>query len=313
MGGRSRASGSSGTTRRQSAAVQGVAPVSGAGGPTQQDDGNTAQSSTSNGFSGTVDGKDISGSWIPPTSTARGADIESVMDAQGFRGMPKLISDQAEFDKAAQAAWGGNGMVMVRGIGASDQFTLDAYSDSLTNGEWYVTCGGGAAHGYGQYAAYRYGSTKPRRSDVNEAMGYGSYYGDHTKVFTMTLDPSAKIGEESKLRDSMRDHNRNAVKNSSAVGNEINRILNKSLVTYGERQAIRDAQWGDLKPRSAYATNAKSYNRTMKRLQAALRSEGKTAFTDVGVFAAARGYDFYYDRNTGYSVTLNRTKLIIKV
>ena len=129
----------------------------------------------------------------------------------------------------------------------------------------------------------------------------------------MTLDPSAKIGEESKLRSSMDTHNKNTVKNSAAANKVINGILNKKSVTSGERRAIAQAQAGNLKTISSWMTYAPSYNRTIKRIQSALKKEGSTTFNDVGVFAAAKGYDFYYDRNTGYSVTLNRTKLIIKV
>lgn len=272
---------------------------------------------TANGFKGTVDGKDISGSWKPPSVDSTGAEqIESVMDAQGFRDMPKLISDQKEFNKAARAAWGGNGMVMVRGIGAPDDATLQAYSDTLTHGEWYVSCGGGAVHGYGQYAAYRYGSFRTLKSMRDEAEMYARGNGRSTKLFVMTLDPSAKIGEERTLRTNMESENQSAISGSKRAQSIINNLKGNSNLSRGEQAALRHIQNGELKAFN-YGSNAGAYyddhDRIIKSVTKALNSDGKRSYSDTGVYAAAKGYDFYYDRSTGYSVTLNRSKLIIKV
>lgn len=208
-----------------------------------------------NGYAGTVDGKDISGKWDQNSYGASA--IEDVMDAQGFRGKPKVITDDAEFEAAVSAAWGGNGLRLYRGYNAPDKETLDAYSDDLRNGEWYVACGGGAMYGMGQYAGYSYGGKKGSRSEIharNTARIYanGGQSRPFSKVEEMTLAPDAKVIEYSKLSSQMSAENRKRSKS------------------------------------------------------------GKPLYSDEGVFAAAKGYDFYYDRRSGYSVTLNRTKLIIK-
>lgn len=279
------------------------------------------QNPAPNGHTGTVDGSDISGSWVPPSSTRRGADIESVMDAQGFRGKPRIITDQAEFDKAAQAAWGGNGLVLVRGIGAPDQQTLQAYSDSLTQGDWYVRCDGGAVHGFGQYAVYRYGQTQPSSRDLSEAQLYARSNGRATKVFSMTLDPSAKIGEEKQLRSDMYTHNAQARQAIPAARQRQQQAIAPVLQqlnggTRAEKAAAK--AWAnskqDAKPRkNTTAKYQTEFNAAMAKLRKARDSVPvPTVYRDVGVYAAAKGYDFYYDKGTGYSVTLNRTKLIIK-
>lgn len=93
-----------------------------------------------------VHGKDIS------TSYTGEGDIKSVMKAQGFDGLPKVVSKD-EFDKAVKAS----NFIAQRTYAASDQETLDKYQDMLYNGEWYVECTeGGAQYGQGMYCAADY-------------------------------------------------------------------------------------------------------------------------------------------------------------
>lgn len=313
MGGRGAGSSTPSARRGRGVSAAGLGgtiggPAGGGAAPT-----GTPQNPAPNGFTGTVNGKDISDTWRKEVRNEhRAVSIQRVMDEQGFRGKPRIITDQAEFDKAAAAAWGGKGMVMVRGIGAPDQTTLDAYSDTLTEGTWYVSCSGGAAHGMGQYAVYRYGETKPKQSDVAEAKLYARHHGSYTKIFTMTLDPSAKIGEESKLESAMQAHNISTLNNSSAVQAAISKASKGSRTAKGVQDAIYDALHDGKLNRKYYGRSQKTYNKMMDQISDALWSEGKSLYTNLGIFAAAKGYDFYYDRSSGYSVTLNRTKLIIK-
>ena len=234
-----------------------------------------------------------------------------VMDAQGFRGRPKVVTDQAEFDKAVGEAWGGKGLEVVRGIGAPDKTTLKAYRDSLTDGDWYVSCSGGAVHGFGQYGAYRYGG-KVKSQDVSEARMYArGNGGKETHVYHYTLDKSAKIGEESKLRSDMHAHNTQALKSSGAIDAISKSLSGRKRVTVGEQAALRDIKSGRIGKRSTYYQGAASYNKIMDKATSILKKSGQTVFSDTGVYAAAKGYDFYYDRSSGYSVALNRTKLIV--
>lgn len=96
-----------------------------------------------------VQGKDISGSYDGEK------DIKSVIHAQGFDGLPRLVS-QEEFDKAVKAS----SFIAQRSYSASSQEILDAYQDQLYNGEWYVDCTkGGAQYGQGMYCAADYTGT----------------------------------------------------------------------------------------------------------------------------------------------------------
>lgn len=100
-------------------------------------------------------GKDITATW------ARRADkfdfeIEDVMNAQGFDGLPRIV-DPDEFDRLVKEANGGQGFIAQRTYSAPDQETLDAYREMLYNGKWYVDCStGGAQYGQGMYCAADY-------------------------------------------------------------------------------------------------------------------------------------------------------------
>lgn len=317
MGGRGARSGSPRRTTPAGVPIN----VVGAGGGQGAAPVGTLQNPVPNGFTGVKDGTDLTqGSSLPSTVQNRNPQaIMDAMDAQGFRGRPKVVTDQAEFDKAVQAAWGGQGLEVVRGIGAPDKRTLADYRDSLTDGDWYVSCNGGAAHGFGQYGAYRFGGKVSAR-DVQEARMYAnsnSGYTGNIHVYHYTLDPSAKIGEESRLRSDMQAHNA-AVRsgNTQAVKQATAPILQQlGGGTRAEQAAAKAWNAGRQSASPRRGTTAKyqsEFNAAMTKLRSARDSvPTPRTFRDVGVFAAAKGYDFYYDRRTGYSVTLNRTKLIV--
>ena len=80
-------------------------------------------------------------------------DIKSVIRAQGFDGIPQVISSQEEFDEIVKAS----SFIAQRTYSASSQEVLDAYRDELYNGDWYVECTeGGAQYGQGMYCAADY-------------------------------------------------------------------------------------------------------------------------------------------------------------
>lgn len=102
-----------------------------------------------------VQGKDISGTWQRRPDKFD-FEIEDVMDAQGFDGKPRVVS-QAEFDEAVKAANGGKGFIAQRTYSAPNEEVLKAYQDQLYNGKWYVDCStGGAQYGQGMYCAADY-------------------------------------------------------------------------------------------------------------------------------------------------------------
>lgn len=105
-----------------------------------------------------AEGKDISGEW-KRRPDQYDFEIEDVMAAQRFDGLPRVVSKE-EFEAAVNAANDGNGFIAQRSYTATDQETLDMYRDMLYNGKWYVDCGtGGAQYGQGMYCAADYTGT----------------------------------------------------------------------------------------------------------------------------------------------------------
>lgn len=149
-----------------------------------------------------VDGKDLSGKFQFNKNSTDYA-IEQVIKAQGFDGKPTLTADIADFAAACKAS----NFIAKRGVGASDKRTLDAYDQELKTGDFYVKCSGGSVHGYGMYCASVAANGTRARSGIKHAESVAdSYaYGRSTKVYTMTLDKSAKVGNENALYTQMRN------------------------------------------------------------------------------------------------------------
>lgn len=104
---------------------------------------------------GVVNGNDISMLWHRRANMFD-FEIEDVINAQGFDGLPRVVPAE-EFDKYVQQANGGNGFVAQRTYTAPDQETLDMYRNELYSGKWYVDCStGGAQYGQGMYCAADY-------------------------------------------------------------------------------------------------------------------------------------------------------------
>lgn len=148
-----------------------------------------------------VNGQDLSGKFQFSKGSTDYA-IEQVIKAQGFDGKPTLTSDKAAFTSACKAS----NFIAKRGVGASDQRTLDAYDQALKTGDFYVKCSGGSVHGYGMYAASVAANGSQASSGIrhaeNTAQSYA--YGRAQKVYTMTLDKSAKVGKEYDLYNQMK-------------------------------------------------------------------------------------------------------------
>lgn len=149
-----------------------------------------------------VNGHDLAGKFQFSRNSQDYA-IEQVIKAQGFDGKPTLTSDKAAFASACQAS----NFIAKRGVGASNQRTLDAYDQALKTGDFYVKCSGGSCHGYGMYAASVAANGKNASSGLRHAESvahqYASYGGSRAKTYTMTLDKSAKIGNENALARQM--------------------------------------------------------------------------------------------------------------
>ena len=163
-----------------------------------------------------VNGQDLAGKFqFKGTSQYS---IEQVIQAQGFDGLPTLTSDKAAFASACKAS----NFIAKRGVGASDQRTLDAYDQALKTGEFYVKCRGGSVHGYGMYAASLKANGSNAQAGIKHAestaQSYASWGHNAKKVYTMTLDKSAKIGTETQLKRQMKsDTEYQKVCNNSSI------------------------------------------------------------------------------------------------
>lgn len=148
-----------------------------------------------------VNGKDLSGKFQFSRNSNDYA-IEQVIKAQGFDGKPTLTSDKAAFSQACQAS----NFIAKRGVGASNQQTMNAYDQALKTGDFYVKCSGGSVHGYGMYCASIKANGSNAQSGISHAESTAKAYASGNrsqKIYTMTLDKSAKIGTESQLKRQM--------------------------------------------------------------------------------------------------------------
>lgn len=113
-----------------------------------------------------------------------------------------MTDDLVAFTNACKAS----NFIAKRGVGASNKRTLDAYDKSLTDGDFYVKCSGGSVHGYGMYAASVQANGSHARHGIKHAESTAKSYASGSnaqKIYTMTLDKSAKIGTESALSKQM--------------------------------------------------------------------------------------------------------------
>lgn len=152
-----------------------------------------------------VDGQDLTGKFkFDDNSSAYS--IEQVIKAQGFDGKPTVTNDAAAFAAACKAS----NFIAKRGVGATDQRTMKAYDDSLKNGDFYVKCSGGSVHGYGMYAASVAANGSHASHGIQHAESTAKSYASGNraqKVYTMTLDKTAKVGTESALQAQMKRDN----------------------------------------------------------------------------------------------------------
>lgn len=169
-----------------------------------QQQGQTPQKQTGSVSDGkathAVDGQDLTGKFQFDKSSSYYT-IEQVIKAQGFDGKPTVTKDAAAFAAACKAS----NFIAKRGVGASNQRTMDAYDDALKNGDFYVKCSGGSVHGYGMYAASVAANGSQAKHGIQHAESTARSYGSGraSKVYTMTLDKSAKVGTESSLQRQM--------------------------------------------------------------------------------------------------------------
>ena len=96
-------------------------------------------------------GQNLEGKWRR-NSDAFPYEINDIIHAQGFDGLPKVVS-RAEFDAAVKASK----FIAQRSYTGSNEAEADQFREQLYRGEWYVSCtNGGAQYGQGMYCAADY-------------------------------------------------------------------------------------------------------------------------------------------------------------
>lgn len=276
-------------------------------------------------------GRDITATWSRRPDQFD-FEIEDVINAQGFDGKPKVVSKK-EFDEAVKAANGGDGFIAQRTYSAPDQETLDDYRDQLYNGKWYVDCStGGSTFGQGMYTSSNY---KGELSDSIK-MDMRSYKDLGESRFNKTFD----AGEARERRFKMAEEKGNEIISKGGSMNdaraEYDRFMQMDEREFAEKYApellpqkgvsyietmtldpsakiIRHADILDMRTKEISDNLSKLADAAMKGDMEEIEKikEYNKTFgdMDVGTYAASKGYDAIHAE--GYTVILNRTKVII--
>ena len=257
-----------------------------------------------------VNGKDISATWTR-RSGQFDFEIEDVINAQGFDGLPRVVSAD-EFDKYVKES----NFIAQRGYTAPNQETLSAYQKELYYGKWYVDCSsGGHMYGRGMYAD---GTFDTKVNEFMEATmkGYGAGPNGKTETFTLTSD--AKILNYKDVDRLRQEYGRDAINRIVGLekASEEERIFAYSQMGMtNTEETIKAMNWASEnsnKVQDIYTKYIAPYGREIGEIRNAAFS------MDEGVLATLKGYDAINCENIvegdsdGYFVILNRTKCIFK-
>lgn len=242
-----------------------------------------------------VQGKDLSDSWIRRSDKFE-FEIEDIIDAQGFTGLPKIVSSE-EFDRYVSDS----NIYMTRGYSASNKEIADVYRNDLYNGKFYVDCSGGSAYGQGMYAA---GTSMINDEDkIDSVNRIGNRYTKENNfgyVEKMTLAKDTNIVSFDDLKEEIKDYTKDYDDKIDALKSERNRLQDENFANYKAGKIDKDTA------RKIDENLDEMYNSKKKLL----------SDPDEGIFAAMKGYDAIRvnnaDGDVDYYVILNRTKLIIK-
>lgn len=267
-----------------------------------------------------VNGRDISGTW-ERRSDKYDFEIDDVINAQGFDGLPRVVSAE-EFDKAVAES----GFIAQRTYSAPDQETLEAYQDALYNGKWYVDCStGGAAYGQGMYVAGNYNGelTDAIKQEMLDYQKLNKNYSGKDSVHnveTMTLAPNAKIIDYHTIYKEFDDWQSTADKRAKQ------KYIDSLGITEDAKTVLR-AQTNSLKINESFSDALSRYTKfsqnEINKLNDYVKDinmVGRKAATestnyDVGFYAALKGYDAIrttHGTSGADTVILNRSKVIFK-
>lgn len=252
-----------------------------------------------------MQGQDISTTWERRPDKFD-FEIEDVVNAQGFDGLPRVVSE-GEFDEYVKES----NMITNRGYTAPDQESVDKFHEDLVKGKWYLKCSGGSMNGYGMYTAGNYG-TELLEPALRTSSSYSN--GQFGKVEVMTLDKSAKIIKTDEIYNLKREETANYF---FAKINEEGIELSPVQTEMARMRCGVDVGsiWERYSPNEMKEANDSLKKYYEKYLDDAFEYYGKFQYMDQGVYAALKGYDAV-EVNVGgdskHFIILNRTKLIIR-
>ncbi len=275
-----------------------------------------------------AEGQDISETW-ERRSDEFDFEIEDIMNAQGFDGLPRVVSKE-EFDKAVEES----NFIAQRTYTAPDKETLDAYRDQLYHGDWYVDCStGGAQYGQGMYCAADYNGKLT--DGIKAEMAHYQKLG--TERYAEQLIPKSEEEAISYIKDFYKmDDTALKMARKTAYDDEFMEWMNKQSVEtkrgFGAFKA--EVEKVDLGRLDIVKVEAPQYTETLtlaKNAKVVTYDEimgkykdeylpkhsyelQKNKIYDVGSYAASLGYDAINAEGHGesgsYTVILNRTKCI---
>lgn len=282
-----------------------------------------------------VDGKDISKTYTRRPDKYK-FEIQDVLNQQGFDGKPRIL-DADEFDKAAKES----GFIAQRTYAAPDQETLDAFRQSLYDGDFYVDCSGGSRYGRGMYCASVSGYDGSEDATEGIDREISSYRGENRRIIgrgkpsvdyveTFTVDPSAKFIKKREIERMFTDEWLKNRDEADAKAKE--EIISKYKMSDEEKTYMFSPGDMGLKEYDSYRKKlldggttdtgktmsdlSKIHNDFVERKTDLINQNPLDKMNDIGAYAAIKGYDGITVRNAGYgcdyTVILNRTKCIFK-
>lgn len=265
-------------------------------------------------------GKDMVGK-IDYSNSSFDYSIETAMNAQGFDGLPQVVS-RAEFEKAMKQS----NFYAERTYSATSQEILDEYRNQLYNGKWYVDCGtGGAVYGQGMYTAATYdiadkkaieGITRAMKqyqnagylkTDFNLRDGFVSY------TEGITLKPDAKILAVNSKEDIEIIYRMDyAAKN--AISKEAKETAKELEELYKKRITATKKEYDEISRRINDLEFTDEYFDEIEALEQKAAQKIRKEKINQGALAVEMGYDAI-NASAGlsgsYTVILNRTKIIL--
>lgn len=281
-----------------------------------------------------AEGTDITGTW-ERRSDQFAFEIEDVINAQGFDGVPRIV-DAEEFDRAVAAANGGQGFIAQRTYSGPTQEVVDEYRRQLYEDHWYVDCStGGAQYGQGMYCAADYTGTLSQgiRNEMEHYRGLNETRGgwsEHTE--TLTLTPDAKIITFRDLNDIRSGNLDISYRNAAIEQIMTDRGFTGDDATFIKYNLGMGVSWEEVdaaaKRLGAERRNelintyyqigeeaTARYNAEQERRRENSRIY-REKYQDIGSLAAALGYDAInaegHGQSGSYTVILNRTKVIFR-